>query len=213
TNTAFPAQGSSTSWTCSGSNGGSSANCSASRAAAPVNGVCGSSNNQNFTSAPTANFCSLGTASAISGSGPWTWTCNGSNGGSTANCSANKITNGLCGTSESGIYSIAPTTGLCSVGAASSAIWNGSSWAWTCRSCDGGFADLCYAYKSSIPVCGSSHGLNLYSAPTTNLCSIGTAGIVTGNGPWAWTCNNGSGIPITSCSANNMQGTCYFCCH
>ncbi|MBI5548772.1 MAG: hypothetical protein HY901_33235 [Deltaproteobacteria bacterium] len=54
----------------------------------PVNGACGSANGQSFTSAPTTNLCSSGTASALSGSGPWTWTCAGSNGGSTASCAA-----------------------------------------------------------------------------------------------------------------------------
>lgn len=54
----------------------------------PVNGACGSDNNQVLLSAPT-NLCSVGNASAVSGSGhPWSWTCAGANGGSTANCSA-----------------------------------------------------------------------------------------------------------------------------
>jgi hypothetical protein len=41
---------------------------------------------------PTSGFCSTGTASPVSGTGPWTWSCNGSNGGTTASCSANKTT-------------------------------------------------------------------------------------------------------------------------
>ena len=56
----------------------------------PVNGACGSANGQSLTSTPTANLCSTGTPSAVSGSGPWTWSCAGSNGGSTASCSASK---------------------------------------------------------------------------------------------------------------------------
>ncbi|MDD5569486.1 MAG: polysaccharide deacetylase family protein, partial [Candidatus Pacebacteria bacterium] len=55
------------------------------------NGLCGSANGQSFTSAPTSNLCASGTASAISGTGPWTWTCNGSTGGTNASCSAKKI--------------------------------------------------------------------------------------------------------------------------
>ena len=63
--------------------------------AAPViNGACGSSNGLSFTSAPTTNLCATGTASAVSGSGPWNWTCAGSNGGSNASCSANLSTGG-----------------------------------------------------------------------------------------------------------------------
>lgn len=56
----------------------------------PINGVCGSANNIITSSIPTMNLCSAGTASAVAGSGPWTWTCAGSAGGTTANCSAQK---------------------------------------------------------------------------------------------------------------------------
>ncbi len=59
-----------------------------------VNGACGSANGQNLSSAPTANLCSAGTASAVSGSGPWTWNCAGSGTGTTASCSANKAAGG-----------------------------------------------------------------------------------------------------------------------
>jgi len=55
---------------------------------APVNGTCGSSNGIAVSSAPTTGLCSTGTASAVGGSGPWSWSCTGSNGGSTAQCSA-----------------------------------------------------------------------------------------------------------------------------
>jgi hypothetical protein len=53
-----------------------------------VNGACGSSNGATLGSAPTSNLCTAGTASAVTGSGPWKWSCAGSNGGSTASCSA-----------------------------------------------------------------------------------------------------------------------------
>ena len=56
----------------------------------PINGVCGLANGSSFASAPTTNLCSSGAPSAVSGSGPWSWSCSGSNGGATANnCSAN----------------------------------------------------------------------------------------------------------------------------
>jgi hypothetical protein len=54
----------------------------------PVNGVCGSSNGGVLTSAPTDNLCSAGTPSAVTGSGPWSWSCNGLYGGTNASCSA-----------------------------------------------------------------------------------------------------------------------------
>jgi hypothetical protein len=56
---------------------------------ASVNGACGSSNGMTLSSAPTTGLCSTGTASGIAGGGPWSWSCAGSNGGSTAQCSSN----------------------------------------------------------------------------------------------------------------------------
>jgi hypothetical protein len=38
--------------------------------------------------APTSNLCSEGKASKVTGTGPWDWTCAGSDGGTTASCSA-----------------------------------------------------------------------------------------------------------------------------
>jgi Domain of unknown function (DUF1906) len=72
----------------------SGAGCSASSAAlyvtAPsvVNGACGSANGGLFDVKPTANLCSAGTASAVSGTGGWTWSCSGQFSGTTASCSA-----------------------------------------------------------------------------------------------------------------------------
>jgi hypothetical protein len=56
--------------------------------ASPVHGVCGAANGVAASSAPSANRCATGPASAIAGSGPWTWSCYGSDGGSNASCSA-----------------------------------------------------------------------------------------------------------------------------
>ena len=79
-------------WTCAGSNGGTNASCSAQRTSTvtPVNGVCGSANGTTVSTIPTSNLCSSGTASTVAGSGPWTWTCAGSNGGTTGSCSAQR---------------------------------------------------------------------------------------------------------------------------
>ncbi|MEI6209376.1 MAG: hypothetical protein WCP20_21565, partial [Desulfuromonadales bacterium] len=60
--------------------------------AAAVNGTCGSANGTSVTTIPTTNLCSSGTPSSVTGSGPWNWSCNGSGGGTTANCSANVLT-------------------------------------------------------------------------------------------------------------------------
>ena len=54
-----------------------------------VNGVCGTANGQTLVAAPTTNLCSVGAASAVGGSGPWSWSCAGTGAGTTASCSAN----------------------------------------------------------------------------------------------------------------------------
>jgi hypothetical protein len=53
-----------------------------------VDGRCGTSNNGTFAVAPIDNYCTAGTTSKVTGTGPWNWTCSGINGGTTANCSA-----------------------------------------------------------------------------------------------------------------------------
>jgi len=55
-----------------------------------VNGACGSANAQAFGVVPATNLCAIGSASAVSGAGPWSWTCAGSSGGTTASCAATK---------------------------------------------------------------------------------------------------------------------------
>ena len=76
--------------------GASSTNCTTARKceyytpASGTNGTCGSSNGQSLASIPTTNLCTAGTPSAVTGTGPWTWTCAGIGGGTTANCSATK---------------------------------------------------------------------------------------------------------------------------
>ena len=56
-----------------------------------VNGTCNPlTNGGTFPVAPSTNLCSTGTPSVVSGTGPWTWTCAGAGGGTTASCSANK---------------------------------------------------------------------------------------------------------------------------
>jgi ELWxxDGT repeat protein len=61
----------------------------------PVDGACGASNGQAVTVAPSANLCSAGIASTLTGSGPWSWSCAGSNGGTTASCSAALLKTGI----------------------------------------------------------------------------------------------------------------------
>lgn len=57
----------------------------------PVNGYCGSANGWTFSTTPTTNLCSAGTASLVTLSwSSWLWSCYGASSGSNVNCNANK---------------------------------------------------------------------------------------------------------------------------
>jgi hypothetical protein len=51
-------------------------------------GVCGGANGAVAAIKPSADLCASGTSSVVGGSGPWTWTCAGANGGKDASCSS-----------------------------------------------------------------------------------------------------------------------------
>ena len=79
-------------WSCAGSNGGATASCSASLL---VNGACGSASGTTVAFAPIANLCIAGNSAGVtSGNGAYGWSCTGSNGGTTASCSASGQTTG-----------------------------------------------------------------------------------------------------------------------
>ena len=126
-----------------------------------TNGVCGASNNQNFSAAPTTNLCNPGTASAISGTGPWTWTCTGINGGNTSPiCTANKIINGVCGA----------THYLCTAGTSVANVPGATSYTWTCNGINGGSDDTTCSEAKLF-----SATINVLDTPSVNTCSAGTA--------------------------------------
>ena len=53
-----------------------------------VPGVCGSADGATVDTAPTAGLCATGDPTVVSGTGPWSWTCRGRNGGADQACSA-----------------------------------------------------------------------------------------------------------------------------
>jgi hypothetical protein len=75
---------------------------------AAVNGACGTANGQTFSSAPTANLCSVGAASAITNTGSWSWSCNGQYGGTNASCSATVAAGPACYAQQSSLVSLWP---------------------------------------------------------------------------------------------------------
>jgi len=54
----------------------------------PVAGICGSANAAPASVAPMADLCTKGKASPVTGAGPFTWTCNGIDGGANVSCAS-----------------------------------------------------------------------------------------------------------------------------
>jgi large repetitive protein len=122
----------------------------------PVNGACGTSNGQTLTSAPTSSLCSAGNQTLVSGNGPWTWSCTGLNGGTTASCSANIQT-----------YTITPSVGAGgSISPASALVSHGSSTTFTITPNVG--------YTASVGgTCGGSLvGTTYTTNPITGSCTM-----------------------------------------
>ncbi len=188
--------GGSATWSCNGSGGGTNASCSKANAACVVNGSCGSSN----------NTCNAGSASgynAGSCGGSATWSCNGSGGGTNASCSkanAACAVNGSCGASNN----------TCNAGTAAgyNAGSCGGSATWSCNGSGGGSNASCSKANAACAVngvCGSANGGIYASAPSSGLCSSGSASAVTTAGPfqpWSWSCNGANGGSSASCSAD-----------
>ncbi len=124
----------------------------------PVNGSCGSSDGQTFTSKPTSGLCSSGSSGTVSGSGPWSWSCSGSNGGSTANCSASIRT-----------WTVTPSAGAGGSISPSSAqsVTNGSTKSFTVSPYSG------YSISSVGGTCGGSLSGSTYTTNAiTSNCSV-----------------------------------------
>ncbi len=234
-------------WTCAGLNGGTTASCAtlpqningicgpASNSYTPQIGTCGSANGVDTATAPTSNLCSVGSASAVAGTGPWTWDCAATDG--TSSCSANVAVtpcNDVWTNTPMTFKAFAPTTSCGPTGVVAttaSVSCNGSRTIGS--SCDGSVPD-CVDFTagthiggsaspfSAVPMesigpncspggpepcmcrfaqkvcasscgpgfgaCGPTDGTSVASAPTSGLCSNGLASVVTGSGPWNWTC-------------------------
>jgi|GEM_PF-1397634 len=54
----------------------------------PIDGLCGAADGGVFTAAPADQLCDAGEATAVTGEGPWLWSCLGIAGGDDASCSA-----------------------------------------------------------------------------------------------------------------------------
>ncbi len=165
--------------------------------APPVTGICGAANGVPTSAAPASALCAIGTASAITGNGPWTWTCG------LAACSAPlAASSALCGMANNVATTGPPISGLCSAGTASPVSGTGP-WTWSCAGIAGGASVACSAPTNAIDgACGTANNVATTSAPTIGLCSAGTASPVSGTGPWTWICFGSGGGTSMPCGAS-----------
>jgi hypothetical protein len=130
-----------------------------------INGACGCADGVTTGVAPSAtDLCFTGTATAVGGggAGPWTWGCNGSNGGASPLCSAPVPVNGACG-SANGVAGPPVPANLCVATNIPTAVTDTSGtgtgpWTWGCNSGNGGgntAANACSALASGPISCPS----------------------------------------------------------
>lgn len=184
-------------WACSGLNGGQAAACTSAK---KTEGACGSASREGSEGMPMRDLCASGYASAVTGNGPWNWTCSGLHGGGAATCAAQPKVNAVCGSASTTGQRQAPTSGLCASGKPSAVQGNGP-WLWSCQGERGGAAVSCQANALTDGVCGSANGSQFESAPDQGLCDQGRSSRVTGLGPWNWTCAGEDGGNTVSCTA------------
>ncbi len=120
-----------------------------------------------------------------------------------------------CGSAHGQSSSAPPSASLCDVGTASTVTSSDGRYNWSCE-VSGKTPQSCYAVNSNQASCGCTDGQTFSSAPTVNLCNIGTASAVTGpdgSNKYNWSCSLNGG-PAVTCSANKhttsapQAGTC-----
>lgn len=188
----------------------------------PVNGACGAANGVPSLVAPSANLCSAGTASAVaSGTSSFTWSCDGSGGGSSASCAApHQYTVTASAGVNGALNCVSPVTGgnttTCTATPASGFDTQSIS---GCSGSPTGLGVNSYTtgvitanctvsavfVASAGPVngvCGSANGVPSLVAPGANLCATGAASAVSsGSTSFTWSCAGIDGGSAASCTA------------
>lgn len=204
-------------WRCAGENSGTSTFCSAPKAPEPIDGVCGPADGSPRPGQPTEeDACTAGTYRTRFSIGAVNWSCDGINGGATANCSSPRgpaPVPGQCGTSHAQSSTTQPSgASACAQGTFSDASDSATRFNWQCLGDSGESDASCYAIKAEDGVCGPADG-GVYTStpPTSSRCSNGTVSGFTGNSTngWSWTCTGSGGGATDSCQTqSNVQTDC-----
>ena len=175
-----------------------------------TNGVCGVANAEILPSPPAIGLCATGTASPVNGSGPWTWSCAGANGGTADNCSAQLL---ACGAASGKSSSTAPVADLCADGTPSAVSGgNGAPWSWSCGGALGAVVNCAESYVPPLinGACGTANGGITSAKPASGLCAAGTASPVAGTQTWTWSCVGANGGTTASCLSRAANYNCSF---
>ncbi len=192
-----------------------------------INGSCGTSANQTLSAIPTTNLCTTGTASTVSNTDVYAWSCVGANKGTTASCMARKTP----------ITTIYPWVTVAKEGSSFTVVGTkliryGSGTSWVEKTLSGtiicnntffgrdplsGVYKHCDVYNGTVippttPVaingsCGSSANQTFSVSPTTNLCTTGTASTVSNTDVYAWSCVGVNSGTTASCMARKTPIT------
>jgi len=141
---------------------------------------CGSADGVGTSTIPSTDLCSTGTASTVSGTGPWSWTCTvGTTVEASVSCST-PSESAACGPADGVKSYTKPTTGLCADGNTASAVsdevhpgdYSGQFYRmWTCT--DGSTTVTCKAPTCDCAMCGSVYNIPSAVPPTAGLCMEG----------------------------------------
>ena len=186
---------------------------------AQVNGACGADHGTSRLTAPSA-LCSAGSASAVTtGNASHDWSCAGTNGGSTASCSATRLYS-VSSSVASGTGSISASQNVTYNATPSFTVSPGAGWVvQSVTGCGGSLSGSTYttgAVTANCSVsatfvaivngaCGADHGTSSLAAPSAALCTAGTASaVVSGNASHDWSCAGANTGATASCSATRL---------
>ncbi len=173
---------------------------------AVIRGICGDAHGGDSLAPPTSGLCALGTPTAVTGEGPFSWRCLGDHGGADADCASDRscaaqsvswnVDGESCGAATAaGLHEESRTVTDGSEPAVGSQTFTCDQGNWV-PSASGTCAAVVHG------VCGGAHGGNSLAPPTQDLCASGTATSVAGDGPYTWSCLGESGGDDVGCSSN-----------
>ncbi|MDR3448292.1 MAG: OmpA family protein [Alphaproteobacteria bacterium] len=172
-------------WACSGANGGNAAACTARKREPISNGICGGANGAATDTAPIDDLCTSGAPSEISGSGPWTWQCKGRGNGSSESCIAPRTAAAMAAGAAAAVVAANPAPAESKPVASKPAVAEKAAVAAT--------QAPAAAPTEKGELCGEAAETLAYQAPEKDLCRVGNASAIDGEGPWTWSCTDNDG--------------------